>query len=795
MAGWMTVNNRLKSFEEGDGLSLSEPGTKEIVSLRLLARGQVQGVGFRPFIHRLACKLGLAGWVRNEKEGVFIRIEGEKAHCELFLLALKNGALPPLARVDSLAEEAVNCECLSGFVIRESEDTGQPGATAPPDIAICRQCLRELDDPSDRRYNHPFINCTDCGPRFSLIQSLPYDRENTTMSVFPPCSLCAGEMSAPADRRFHAQANACPECGPRLSLLDASGKRLNSADPLETAAQLLREGKIVAVKGIGGYHLACAAANEEAVKRLRFLKERGNKPLVVMVQDMEAAGAIARLDAEAKALLGGPASPVLVVEKLDGSSAIAPAVTSLRTIGVMLPYTPFYYLLCRLAGVLVVTSANRSDEPTIIEDECAQRELSGKVDAFLIHNRRIHQRCDDSVLAYDSGRIIPYRIARGYTPLVLHVGTTAPEVLAVGGQLKNTFCFYRNGLACLGACLGDMESPRAFEAWLSALAKFREMHGFAPAAAAVDPHPGYITTRWAGEHFRGRIVPVQHHHAHLAACLAENGENGSVLGVVFDGQGLGSDGTLWGGEFLLGDRKQVKRIGHLRQAPLVSGETAVREPWRMACVYLRASLGKDFRLLPLPFLGKADLEAWRVLEKIAEHRRLSPPTSSAGRLFDAVAAILGLCRLNTYEGEAACCLEDIADRGEGGTYHFGLGEQGGVLVADWAPVFAQVAKDVLSGTPPGIIAARFHRAVAGAITDTCILLRRKTGVNMVALSGGVFQNRLLLNLACTQLEQESFRVITHRRLPPGDGALALGQAVVAASILEGVGLNVPGRSR
>jgi hydrogenase maturation protein HypF len=695
---------------------------------RLLARGVVQGVGFRPFVHRLASAQGLSGFVRNDGDGVTIEVEGPPGALDVFAGELA-AAAPAQARVDALVSEELAPLGGVGFTIAASDRVAGT-AVVPPDLATCDDCLRELFDPNDRRYRYPFLNCTQCGPRLTIVRSVPYDRARTTMDAFALCADCRREYEDPSDRRFHAEPIACPVCGPRLSL------------PLEEAVALLRGGAIVAVKGLGGWHLACDATNEEAVARLRARKEREEKPFALMTGDPSA---LCSIDDEERALLQSPARPIVLLRRRG--EIVAPSVApDASRLGVLLPYTPLHHLLWHDLGTpFVLTSGNRSDEPIATDDDDARARLAGIADAFLGYDRRIHRRCEDSVV--ERGRVL--RRSRGYAPSSLPL-PEAPPLVAAGPELKATFCVARGGEAFLSPHLGDLDSEAAYRAFRTDLALYLEMLDVEPTAIAHDLHPEYLSTKWAVEQGLP-LIGVQHHHAHAAACLAEHGEEGPALALVFDGTGYGTDGTLWGGELLRADLASFERLHGLEPVPLPGGEAAVREPWRLAALHLER-LG-----LPVPWP-----EWTRVRASLAVN---APLSSGMGRLFDAVAALLGVRERVTYEGQAAIELERLAERGRALPWQWRFG--------DPTELFALCVRDGRRED----VARGFHETLAHASAVACAETRFS---GPVVLSGGTFQNRLLARSTRRWLETFGFRVLEHERVPANDGGISYGQAAVAA---------------
>ncbi|MER7825659.1 carbamoyltransferase HypF [Streptomyces sp. NPDC096097] len=763
---------------------------------RITVRGVVQGVGFRPYVYTRATGLGLAGHVTNTPEGVVAEVEGAPAAVVLFCERLAADA-PPLAVVDAVDHWEVPVAGGTGFTIIASRTGGPARTLVSPDVATCADCLTELADPTDRRHRHPFITCTHCGPRFTIVTGLPYDRAHTTMAPFPMCPDCAREYGDPADRRFHAQPVACPACGPRLSLLTGRPPRESAeADPVAEARRLLAAGAILAVKGLGGYHLACDATRPDAVAELRRRKARGDKPFALMARDLTDVERFAHLGPEERALLTGGARPIVLLRRragADGPDGVAPGCPDL---GVMLPYTPVHHLLLGLPGdppgprLLVMTSGNLSGEPIVTDDAEALDRLAALADAWLTHDRPIHVPCDDSVVRVCDGEPLTVRRSRGYAPLPLTLPVPVPATLAAGGDLKNTFCLGEGRQAWLSAHIGDMDDLATRYALEGAERQLESITGVAPVLLAADRHPGYRSTRWAERAAGARpLVRVQHHHAHIASTLAEHGLEGDrpVIGVAFDGTGYGDDGAVWGGEVLLADYAGFTRFAHLAYVPLPGGDAAVHRPYRMALSHLRAA-GID-RSPDLPCVAACPPGEIQLLERQLERGLNCVPTSSMGRLFDAVSSLVGICHLAGYEAQAAVELEGAAlgahpaDPGPG--YAFGLraapAPDAGPVTADPAPVLAAVVADVRAGTNPGLIAARFHSSVAALVATLCADARERHGLDTVALTGGVFANTLLSAECARRLRAAGFTVLRHGRVPPNDGGLSLGQLMVAAA--------------
>jgi len=742
--------------------------------------GIVQGVGFRPFVYSLATGLGLGGLVGNDPDGVFAEVEGPPAAVEAFLRSLARDA-PPLARIERITTTAMRPDGTASFSIAPSE-AGRPRRTlVSADTATCADCLAELADPADRRFGYPFINCTNCGPRFTIVRGVPYDRPLTTMASFAMCDRCAAEYHDPADRRFHAQPTCCPACGPALALLGPAGAA-RPGPPLEAAADLLRQGQVLAVKGLGGYHLAVDASSEEAAGALRARKHREDKPFAVMVADVAAARRLCEVDEAAAALLASSRRPIVLLPRRPGADGVAAAVApGNRQLGLMLPYTPLHHLL--LAGVarpMVLTSGNVSDEPIVYRDDEAAQRLGGIADAFLTHDRPIHIRTDDSVVRAFRGREAVLRRSRGYVPEPLGVAVRFPRpVLACGAELKSTFCLARESHAFVSHHIGDLENAETLRSFTEGIEHFRRLFDITPEVVAHDLHPEYLSTKYAADLAGVELVGVQHHHAHIASCLADNRASGPVIGVAFDGTGYGTDGTIWGGEFLIADLAGFERAGHFEPVPMPGGAAAIRQPWRMAAVYLDAAYPGGAYPEGLE-VARRNQRLWPGVLAMARRQVNSPLTSSAGRLFDAVAALLGVRDAINYEGQAAVELEQLADAAERGAYAAAITPQQPFLVAGRDLVRA-AAEDLAAGAAAPTVAARFHHGVAGLIADGCLLLRERHGLGTVALSGGVFQNLLLLHATVSRLEAHGFAVLVHSRVPCHDGGISLGQAVVVAA--------------
>jgi hydrogenase maturation protein HypF len=811
---------------------------QDLKGARIHVQGIVQGVGFRPFVYGLAQRLSLNGWVRNTSAGVDIALDGPQPALDAFVHALRSEA-PALARIDSVEVTGRAPDGFTGFEIIESQAVAGAFQPISPDVCICPDCLRELFDPADRRYRYPFINCTNCGPRFTIIQDLPYDRPNTTMAGFPLCPQCAGEYHDPLDRRFHAQPVACPQCGPQVwlempaaGIADPGSAELLSPmaatevargeDAIQAARRMLRSGRILAIKGLGGFHLACDATNPEAVAELRCRKLRVDKPFALMAPDIAAVEAVGWLSPLEKALLERRERPIVILRRREDSPVADAVAPGQNTLGVMLPYTPLHYLLFAAdrpiaiqqsdgqqpgepvqfdMPVLVMTSGNLSEEPICTGNQEARQRLASLADAFLMHDRDIHIRCDDSVVrvfpntlaeltaaANGTGKrstLYPLRRSRGYAPESLALPFETAPLLAAGAELKNTFCLARERYAFLSHHIGDLENYETMQAFESGVRHYERLFRVRPEAIAYDLHPDYLATRYAQERACEEDLPaigVQHHHAHIAACMADNGLSGEtpVIGVAFDGTGFGEDEAVWGGEFLIADYKGYERPVHLAYTPLPGGDKAVREPWRMVLSWLHtAGIDWDADLPPVRY-AREQAHPLETLRRQLETGLNAPQTSSMGRLFDAVAALAGVRPAVNYEAQAAIELEALADGREPGYYPFDL--RLGLL--DPAPALRALIEDLRRGVGLPVIAARFHAGVARVTLDVCLELRQKYKINDVALSGGVWQNGFLLALAAGLLQQEKFAVYLHRQVPANDGGLTLGQAAIAAARLK-----------
>ncbi len=754
----------------------------------ITVRGVVQGVGFRPFVYRLAHKHRLAGWVRNTSGSVEIEVQGTEEALDHFLAELKTGA-PPMAKLEGIETTEKPLQRYHKFEIRKSEAEEGEYQLVSPDIATCRDCQTELFDPGDRRYYYPFTNCTNCGPRFTIIKDIPYDRPKTTMRAFKMCPECQREYDDPLDRRFHAQPNACPVCGPQLELWDDKGVKIECQDVILKTAALLKAGKIVAIKGLGGFQLACDATSERAVKQLRERKKRPSKPFAVMVATIKEVRKHCFTTPEEERLLLSPQCPIVLLKWKRANSNIAEGIApNNKYLGVMLPYTPLHHILLREINIpLVMTSGNMSEEPIAKDNDEAIRRLKDIADYFLVHNRDIYAKYDDSVYIVNEDGTQPVRQARGYAPYPVLLPFKARQILACGAEEKNTFCLTREQHAFISQHIGDLENEETLAHFETTIELYKRLFRIEPEAIAYDMHPEYLSTKYAlrmGEEKGLRLVPVQHHHAHIASCLAENGVRGPVIGVAFDGTGYGTDGNIWGGEFLVCDWQGFKRAGHLEYVPMPGGAAAIKKPYRMALGYLYTLLGNDTSLEGLPILGKTDAGEIEVIQKQLERRLNSPLTSSAGRLFDAVSALSGVRGVIDYEAQAAIELEMLASEGDHGAYPFSISQEQGINIVRLGELIRAVLGDVHKGIPTPVISSRFHKTMAEIILKTCQRIAEDTGIKQVALSGGVFQNRLIYRLATGALRENGFQVLTHHLVPCNDGGLSLGQAVIAHFSLE-----------
>jgi len=745
--------------------------------IRIVVRGAVQGVGFRPFVYRLATELELEGWVLNSAQGVFIEGEGPRDSLNRFLLRLEKEK-PPRAAVQSFESSFLDPVNYSGFEIRESQESGGKTVLILPDIATCADCVSEIFDPANRRFRYPFTNCTNCGPRFTIIEALPYDRAHTSMKKFRMCVDCDREYRDPRNRRFHAQPNACPRCGPQLQLWDSAGKVIVSKEEaLCEAVESVRAGKIIALKGLGGFQLMVDAANERSVVRLRERKHREEKPFAVMAPSLITAHDLCRISELEERLLLSPESPIVLLERKNNARLAQSIAPGNPNVGVMLPYTPLHHLLLQSLGVPVVaTSGNLSDEPICIDEQEALERLRGIADVFLVHDRAIVRHMDDSVARIMAGREIVLRRARGYAPLPVQLTQPVPSVLALGAHLKNTVALSVGSNVFVSQHIGDLETEQAYTAFVRSAADLPQLYHARIDAVACDMHPDYLSTKHAAQ-FSVPIRHVQHHWAHIVSCMAENELSAPLLGVSWDGTGYGGDGTIWGGEFLRADANGFTRVGHLRQFRLPGGEAAVKEPRRSAVGLLYEIFG-DQLWSHNHLLTAFDRSELPLIRQMLEKGVNAPVTSSAGRLFDAVAGLIGLRLRASFEGQAAMELEFAAYERADDKYSFALQEKS-PFVIDWQPAILEIIDDLRAGETRGMISAKFHNMLC----DMIVAVARKIGQDKVVLSGGCFQNRLLTERTIDRLAAENFRPYWHQRIPPNDGGISLGQ-VVAASTFE-----------
>ncbi len=758
---------------------------------KIFIRGVVQGVGFRPFVYNLARSLGLSGYVLNSSSGVTIEVEGPEREVEQFLDRVRSHP-PPLARITDISLEELPAQEEGGFVIRQSVAGDQEFALVSTDVATCEDCRRDFSDPANRRYGYPFTNCTNCGPRYTIVQDIPYDRPKTTMAPFEMCDPCRAEYEDPTDRRFHAQPNACSTCGPSIVLTPSGGLLPQAADyfaakgdsltTLKEVRERLRTGALVAVKGLGGFLLACDATNDAAVRLLRQRKRRSDKPFAVMARDLAAVESFCVVTEADRAALESPRRPIVILRRRSGSNLSRDIAPGNDSIGVMLPYTPLHFLLFGESQeqppefpALVMTSGNISEEPIVTSNAEARDRLGAVADWFLFHNRDIYMRADDSVTRTFEGRELVLRRSRGYVPQPVDLGMPLRELLACGAELKNTFCLTKDRYAVLSQHIGDFENYETQCFFEETLANLRKLLRVEPRAVAYDLHPTYLSTRFALRLPLERKIGVQHHHAHVASCMAENHLRGKVIGVALDGTGYGTDGKIWGGEILVANLAGFERRAHLRYVPLPGGDAAVRQPWRMALSYLRDTFGDAS---PALFGKQIPQHEMTLVNTMVARRIHAPETSSCGRLFDAVAAMLGLGDRVSFEGQAAIALENAATPGIEDRYEF-LVEDAEPMRIDMRPTIEGIARDIAREKSGNHISACFHNTVAVVITEVCLRLRRIEGLNRVCLSGGVFQNMVLLKRSVELLRREGFEVFLHGQVPPNDGGISLGQAVIA----------------
>ena len=745
--------------------------------------GIVQGVGFRPFVYRLAHDCNLTGFIANTPAGVTIEVQGDDALVETFLQRLQSEA-PPLAKITSLTPYEVDQQSAdTSFRILPSRFDTPPKALISPDVAVCADCLREMMNPRDRRFRYPLISCTNCGPRFTIIRDIPYDRPRTSMAAFPMCPACQAEYDDPANRRFHSQPNSCWDCGPQVQLWNDDGSRLDVAEPVREAARLLEGGSIVAMKGLGGFHLACNARDDSAVALLRERKCRVEKPFAVMIRRIEDACRFCEVDDAALKLLLSIERPIVLLPRRPENNLALSIAPHNRYLGLYLPYTPLQHLLFASGkfDALVMTSANLSEEPIAIDNHEAVHRLRNIADVFLVHDRDILRRCDDSVVRPDAGRTQQLRRSRGFVPAPVALERDSEPILAVGGELKNTICIVRGSEAFLSQHVGDLENLESYKFFEEAVEHMQRILEVHPKIVAYDLHPDYFSTKWALAREGFELLGVQHHHAHIAACMAENHLDGKVIGIALDGTGYGLDGAIWGGEVLLADYCDFERVAHLEYIPLPGGAAAIHEPWRTAVSYLTRHYGQHLNNLDIPLLHSIEARKLQVVQQMIDRQIHSPRASSCGRLFDAVAALAGVRSVVNYEAQAAIEFEMAGhSSADTGLYPFDLTPEGPHWIIGTLPMFQWLLRDIRHQEPVGDISRRFHAGLAATFVELAEKIRQQSTLNRICLSGGCFQNALLLELMREGLRQKSFDVYFHSQVPAGDGGISLGQALVAA---------------
>ncbi len=767
--------------------------SEELVAKSLKVKGIVQGVGFRPFVYQLANQYGIKGDVANTSSGVTINIEGSRKNINLFSNDLAEKS-PPLAHITSISHHIKPIRGFKGFTITKSKGEAFRSTLISPDVSVCNDCLHELFEPTDRRYQYPFINCTNCGPRYTIIYDIPYDRPKTSMKHFQMCDRCQVEYDDPMNRRFHAQPNACAECGPHVTLYANTGERVQTKNFIRKTAELLKEGYIVAVKGLGGFHLAVNAENDNAVFRLRKRKHREQKPFAIMSYDMKHIRKYAHIEPEEEKLLGSSQRPIVILKKKEPNSLSGEVSPGNMYFGTMLPYTPIHYLLLQNDFLaLVMTSGNLSEEPIAIDNEDAFKRLSNIADYFLIHNREIYLRSDDSIVKRTASTTRFIRRSRGYVPIPVFLKQELPRILACGAELKNTVCLTKKNNAFLSQHIGDLENLATYEFFMLTIEHMKRILDIKPEIIAFDLHPDYLSTRYAKELKDIKKIQVQHHHAHIVSCMAENRLDGSVIGLSFDGTGYGTDGTIWGGEVFVADSKQFRRAAYLSNVPMPGSAKAIKEPWRMAVSYLYDVFNESFWDLDLPVLKEIDKKKIKIIVDMISKTINSPYTSSLGRLFDGVAAILGIRNQVYFEGQAAMELEMLinpavlshrdqwwAEKKTTATYDYEwMSKDIHRILLE--PIIRGVVEDMQKGVNLSDISSKFHMTLICLFSELCEVIRKENGLNRVVLSGGVFQNSFLLTGLIQALEQKSFQVYTHHLVPTNDGGISLGQAMVAAA--------------
>ncbi|MBI9090298.1 MAG: carbamoyltransferase HypF [Desulfobacterium sp.] len=757
-------------------------------AVRIEICGVVQGVGFRPFVFQLAKRYGFMGEVLNTPQGVTLILEGDPEKIDLCCREIRENC-PPLATVSSIQAQKIEVTGYDAFrIVTSTAVDATRSALIPPDVCVCQDCLDEMNDPGNRRFGYPFINCTNCGPRYTIIQDVPYDRAKTSMSVFPMCPGCQKEYDDPENRRFHAQPNACERCGPRVVLVDNQGVSLDAGDPIQAAGRLLNQGAIVGVKGLGGFHLAANAFDPTAVETLRTRKNRPHKPFALMARDLESIKPYVKISGPEQELLTSLHRPIVLLEKHEAPGCdLVPLPRALSfnnpRLGVMLPYTPLHHLLLDTGpGILVMTSGNRSGEPLSIDNDDALDAFADIADYFVLHNRDIYFRADDSIVQHQEGTRF-LRRSRGYAPLPVTLKKKFPPILACGGGLKSTVCLVKENRAFLSQHIGDLDNQKTFTFYKKSVKHLKTILDIAPGIVAHDLHPGYMSTAFAGDQKGVETVGVQHHHAHAVSCMAENGLEEEVIAITLDGTGLGSDGTIWGGEILTCTEARFERQAHLVQVPMPGSDSAVKEPWRMGISWLYHAMGADVVDLDIPFVRGIDPSKIAFLTQMMDKGLNSPMTSSCGRLFDAMAAIVGIRSRVSYEGQAAMELEAVSGTLPEKGYGVEMATQeSGMITMDFSPCIRRVVADLGRGETLSTMGGRFHRAVVQSFVEAATLVKARTRISKAVLSGGVFNNRIILNGISVGLEQRGFTVYTHTQVPCGDGGISLGQAVIAGAM-------------
>lgn len=755
--------------------------TEKCVARRVEINGIVQGVGFRPFVYQLANRYDLKGKVANTSSGVAIHIQGPQTNIESFSKDLTQKC-PPLAHITEISLYDEHIKDFTDFTIVDSRKPALMTTLISPDVAVCDDCRRELFDLHNRRFGYPFINCTNCGPRYTIIDDIPYDRPKTSMKHFTMCPICQAEYDDPGNRRFHAQPNACAECGPHIDLYDNTRQKIATPKPLEKTVELIKQGYIIAIKGLGGFHLAVDAENDQAVANLRKRKHREEKPFALMSFDVESVQSYAKVGPEEEKLLKSPQRPIVLLKKREPNSISKEVAPRNRYFGAMLPYTPLHYLLLsRGFTALVMTSGNLREEPIAIDNDDAFERLSDIADYFLIHNRDIYLRSDDSIVRKAAGAIRFIRRSRGYVPVPVFLNKKIPSILACGAELKNTVCLTKGNQAFLSQHIGDLENLATYDFFKLTIRHMQRILDINPEIIAFDLHPDYLSTRYAEELQNINKIQVQHHHAHIVSAMAENRIDDPVIGLSFDGTGYGTDGAIWGGEILIADIEKFYRAAHFAYVPMPGSTAAIKEPWRMAVSYLYDALGQDFWNLGLPVLKAIEADKVKIIVDMIRKKINSPLTSSLGRLFDGIAAITGIRYKVAFEGQAAMELEMLAADKVADIYDYEwITTEGHKILT--RPIIQGVVNDMVNGIHPSVISRKFHQTLIQMFSDLCAVIRKESGLNRVVLSGGVFQNSLLLTGLIKALEEKNFQVFTHSKVPANDGGISLGQAMVAAAV-------------